>query len=181
MKITISGIAGSGKTTLGKALAEELSAEFVSVGSFSRELANNTLGMDINQFQEYCKSHPEMDMDIDHKINTYLSSLEKVVADYRLGPKFIPEGFHVFLEVSESEAHRRITNAKRSNEKTTKQEIKKRNKVMRQRFIQLYGFDFLDKNNYNLILNTEQLGLNDQIDKIIQNFYNSVWTSVYNY
>jgi len=38
-RITLSGFAGTGKSTVGKILANELEFEFISVGDFSREFA----------------------------------------------------------------------------------------------------------------------------------------------
>lgn len=38
-RISISGLAGSGKSTVGKLLSEKLNYEFVSVGNYSRILA----------------------------------------------------------------------------------------------------------------------------------------------
>ena len=156
MKITLSGLAGSGKTTLGKMLARELNAEFISVGEFTRKFAMNEFQMDINQFQEYCKEHPEMDEKIDKEIINYCMGMEDLIIDYRLGAKFITDATHIFLHVSPEEAFRRITHGNRVNEKVSFEDINKRNDQMRSRFILQYGFDFTDPDNFHFILNTEK-------------------------
>lgn len=54
--MTLSGLAGSSKSTVGKILQEKLNFEFISVGNFSRDFAFNNYGLDINQFQEKWKN-----------------------------------------------------------------------------------------------------------------------------
>jgi|GEM_PF-1428927 ATP-dependent DNA helicase RecG len=56
IKIVLTGNAGSGKSTVGKMLAERLGVDFLSIGDICRKKAVS-LGMDINQFQEYLKSN----------------------------------------------------------------------------------------------------------------------------
>lgn len=172
MKITISGLAGSGKTTIGKLLAEELQTRFVSAGEFSRKFAMDEFKMDINEFQAHCLLHPEVDEQIDKKMISFCNEQDMLVIDYRLGPKFINNALHVFLKVSPEEAHKRISASERINEKTTMQDINLRNEQMRARFIRNYAFDFTAEDNYKLIIDTET-NKPEQIIKIILNKLNS--------
>ena len=55
-KITLSGFAGTGKSTVGKILGDKLGYEFVSVGDFSRDYAQK-MGLTINEFQKKCKKN----------------------------------------------------------------------------------------------------------------------------
>jgi radical S-adenosyl methionine domain-containing protein 2 len=167
MKITLSGLAGSGKTTLGKMLACELNAEFVSVGEFTRKFAMNEFQMDINEFQEYCREHPEMDEKIDKEIINYCNGKEDLIIDYRLGAKFITDAMHIFLHVSPEEAFRRITHGNRVNEKISFEDINKRNDQMRTRFISQYSFDFTDPDNFHLILDTERSTTEEMVQFIV--------------
>ena len=49
-KITLSGFAGTGKSTVGKMIQEKLNFEFISIGNYTRNYAKETYGMTINEF-----------------------------------------------------------------------------------------------------------------------------------
>lgn len=169
-KITISGKAGSRKSTVGKHLAASLGYEYISVGEYSRKFALENLNMDINEFQEYCKTHPEIDVEIDEKFREYCNCRTQLVIDYRLGFHFIENAFNIFLDVSDQIAAGRIANANRQNEKTSAEEIMKRNENMRQRFLELYKVDFFDLNNYNTVINSDV----KTVEQIIENILDSI-------
>ena len=112
-KITLSGFAGSGKSTIGKNLQEALHFEFISVGNFSRKLAKEEYGMTINEFQQQCKDNPALDAEIDQKFQASCNSRDRLIIDYRLGFKFVQNAFHVLLKVSDAVAANRIQTANR--------------------------------------------------------------------
>lgn len=160
-KIVLSGNAGSGKSTVGKILAKKLSVEFLSVGNICRERALK-LGMDINQFQEYLKNDSEFDKAMDKYIAEYARAKNDYVLDYRLGFHFLPESFKVLLKVSDDTALKRMANRNSGDEDFSKvgdteklEIIQNRNQKMRTRFIEIYGADFGDENNYDLIIDTD--------------------------
>lgn len=167
MKITLSGLAGSGKSTVGKLLAQQLSCEFTSVGSWTRDFAFQQYNMSINEFQDYCKLHPEMDQEIDRKMVSYCNQQANLVIDYRLGFHFIKNALHVFLTVSEEESYRRINTANRSNEKTDLSDITERNQNMRDRFLEQYGVDFTDLSHYYLVIDTEKNTVEEIVELIL--------------
>ena len=61
--ITITGDLASGKSKVTTLLANELGYEIYRNGDYVRKLAKEK-GMDITQFNEYVKQHPEIDNDI---------------------------------------------------------------------------------------------------------------------
>ena len=67
-KITLSGLAGSGKTTVGELIKSNLGYNFVSIGNYSRQFAKNNYNMTINEFQEKCKQEPELDFQLDKNL-----------------------------------------------------------------------------------------------------------------
>jgi predicted cytidylate kinase len=168
LKITLSGLAGSGKSTIGKLVAQQLSCEFISVGSWTRDFALQHYNMSINEFQDYCKLHPEMDQEIDRKMVAYCDQQSSLVIDYRLGFHFIKDALHVFLTVSDEEAHRRISGANRSNEKTDLADISQRNQNMRNRFLKQYEVDFTDLSHYDLVIDTEKYPLEEIVGLVLK-------------
>ena len=169
-RIILSGFAGTGKTTVGKILAEKLKYDFISVGDFSRKFAFENYGLNINEFQQKCKKEPELDKQIDKKFQEYCNNREKLVIDYRLGFKFIKNSFNVFLSVSDEIAIQRIKNSNRPNEKIDSESISNRNSEMKNRFMSLYGVDFTDEKFYDLNLNTDNHSPETIADEIIMKF-----------
>lgn len=167
-KITLSGFAGSGKSTIAKAIAAKLNYDFISVGDFSRKFALDEYNMTINEFQEKCKIDPGLDIMIDNKFREFCNSHSNLIIDYRLGFHFIKNAYHILLKVSDNVAYQRINTANRSNEDATIEAIKKRNEVMRNRFLNLYQLDFTSESNYDLIIDTDLRNTEDITELILQ-------------
>ncbi len=175
MKIVLSGNAGSGKSTVGKLLAERLGVGFLSIGEICRKRAV-LMGMDINQFQEYLRSNTEFDQAMDKYIAEYASSLSGYVFDYRLGFHFLPESFKVLLKVSEEIAFQRISNRYGKDEDFSAELLsdkiillRKRNEHMRERFIEVYGTDFCDERNYDLVIDSDAYSPGEIVDMFSSN------------
>ena len=172
-KITLSGLAGSGKSTIGKLLAKKMGWQFISIGNYSRGYAKEKFNLGINEFQAYCKEHPEEDQMIDKHFASKINSSKGTIVDYRLGHKFIKDALHVYLDVSEDEAVKRLLNAKRvkefkeQDEEFIRREMNKRNNAMQKRFMDIYQTDFTDINNYDLIINTDKYPEFDDIANLI--------------
>lgn len=173
-KITLSGFAGTGKSTVGKMIQEQLNFQFISIGDYSRKYALEEYGMTINEFQEKCKTEPELDNKIDDKFKIECNSKENLVIDYRLGFHFIENAFHVLLKASNENTSKRIRLANRNNETTSEEAIKSRNQNMRDRFKENYGVDFTNEKNYDLVITTDNLKANEVADLIIDHFKKSL-------
>ena len=167
-KITLSGEVASGKSTVGKKIAERLEYEFISIGNKTREHVESR-GMTIVEFQNKCIENPELDKEIDLTFSNDCNSLNKLVIDYRLGYHFIKDAFHVFLKISEENATDRLKKAQRKNE--THLTIRERNDSFKQQFLSAYNIDYTDENNYDLVLGVTNYANPDEIvDAIIEGF-----------
>lgn len=152
-KIVLSGAAGSGKSTVGKLLSRTLNWPFLSMGDFSRRFAKENYQLDINAFQDLCKTDPGIDQLLEDSFIHECNAAPCAVIDYRLGFHFVPDALHVFLAVSDKEAIRRVQAAGRVNEDALL--IPERNRKMRERFIEYYELDFMEMSNYHLVIATD--------------------------
>ena len=170
-KITISGEVASGKSTIGKLLAEKLNYKFVSIGNKTREFAESR-GLDIVQFQKECLSDPTIDKLIDKQFSDECNANEKLIIDYRLGFKFISNSYNIFLKVPIGTATERLKTAKRYNE--THHTINERNKIFKNQFQNSYAIDYTEENHYDLIIDSAQYNSPEDIVGFILNSISKV-------
>ncbi len=67
MNLSIGGLPGSGKTTVGRILAQKLSQNYLNAGEIFRNLAKKK-GMTIEEFSVYAEQNPSVDQAIDNKL-----------------------------------------------------------------------------------------------------------------
>jgi len=175
MKITISGIVGSGKTTISKVLAKKLGLKNYSVGKLMRDMAIER-GKSLQEFTEDAKSDKEIDFELDKRqkaLGSDDSSSEEFVMDSRLGFYFIPNSFKVFLKVDLSEAAKRICGAGRSEEKYSSVDecleyLKKRIAAEKIRYKQCYDIDFPCEEKFDLIIDTTNKSIAEIVKIILE-------------
>ncbi len=115
MIITISGIAGSGKSTVAKLLAKKLNYKHYSIGDFMRELAKER-GTTLLELSKEAEKDKSIDKELDKKQTELGKTKDNFVIDSRLGFHFIRNSKKIFLEVQLNEAAKRILKEKRQHE-----------------------------------------------------------------
>ena len=158
MKITISGIVGSGKSTISRMLSERLGCDCFSVGKIMREMAVER-GLTLQEFTEVAKGDKGIDFELDNRQKALNSDGKKFVMDSRLGFHFIPDSFKVFLKVDLDTAARRIFKANRGGEKYSDigeclKFLKKRVDAEKIRYKQCYDIDFPCEDKFDLVMDT---------------------------
>jgi CMP/dCMP kinase len=184
MIITIAGTAGSGKSTIAKALTKNLNAKRIYVGKIRRDLARKK-GMTIEELNIYAKTHPETDVDVDKLAATKAKKLQlqghNVIVEGRVQFHFLPNSIKLYVKADPSEAAKRIfketknivakNNRNEASYKTVKeleQQIKLRTIDDTKRFQQYYKIDDTDPSNYDFILDTTKITAKTAIGKILQ-------------
>ena len=172
MKISISGMIGSGKSTVSKLLAKRLNYEYYSVGKFMREISIKK-GLHLSELSKDAEKGKELDEELDNMQKNLNKEKQNFVMDSRLGFYFIPHSFKIFLKVDLDEACKRIFNESRDEEEydsleECKQHIKRRTYSEKIRYKQYYDIDFPDESKFDLIIDTSDISAKEVVDKIME-------------
>lgn len=158
--ITIAGDVGSGKSTVGKRVAEGLGLPYLSTGVLQREIARSR-GLTTLELNQQSMSDRAVDDTIDNRLRAMDQSGECGVVDARLGWHFMPRSFKVFLSVDPCEGARRTFAAKRPEERSSGESAALRDNIARRRlenarFRSLYSIECARLDNYDLVIDTTQ-------------------------
>lgn len=175
--ITLSGDIGSGKSAVGKLLAELTGFELLSTGSIQRSIAAK-LGITTLELNERSAKDRSVDDQIDQGTIELGKTRDHFIMDSRLAWHFIPEAFKVFLTVSPRIAGERVFSAARAEEKHASVEAAIENNLSRQkleqeRFGNLYGVELRNHKNYDLVVDTSNLSP----EQVAQRIYEAYGTS----
>ncbi|MBI4440032.1 cytidylate kinase family protein [Candidatus Woesearchaeota archaeon] len=171
MIIVISGRAGSGKSTIAKAIAKRLGLRHYSMGDLTREIAKER-GLSLLELGKLEETDDSIDRAIDEKQRD-LGKQDNFVIDGRLSAFFIPHAnVKVFLDADKVERAKRILNDKRGGEKnedvaTTLKNMDRREESENKRYWKYYGFNCYDHSNYDLVLDTTKMPVEEVVDKIV--------------
>lgn len=174
MIITVSGKAGSGKSTVSKTLAKKLGLKHYSSGDFMRRMAKEK-GITLAELSKKAEQdNGAIDKEIDERQKELGKKEDDFVIDGRLSAFFIPNAdFKIFLDVELDESAKRIAGDKRATENAKnleemKEEIKNREASEVKRYKQYYGFDCYDKSYYDILIDTTELTQEQVIEKILK-------------
>jgi predicted cytidylate kinase len=153
--ITISGLPGTGKTTVAKMLEKHLGLRYVYSGEIFRHLAEK-YKMSLEEFGTYCETHREIDEELDrHQIDILRKG--NVIVEGRLSAWLafrnnIP-AVKVLLEAEVDIRAHRIVQREHGNVKQRKKEMLKREKSEASRYKNYYDIDIRDTSVYDVIIN----------------------------
>lgn len=177
MTITLTGLPGAGKSTIASLLAKKLNIPWYSIGDLRGKMARER-GVSIDELNVIGETQAFTDKDVD----TYQEKLgreqDNFILDGRLSWYFVPNSFKVFLDVDEDEAARRIFEDSKqglrkdekpySSVKEVKERIRARLASDQKRYKRYYNVGFLDRSNYDLVIDTTHLKPEEIVDKILK-------------
>jgi len=171
MKITISGVASSGKSTVAEMVSQKIGYKHYSAGDMQREVAKE-MGLSITELNVLEQKDDSIDKKIDAKQAEY-GRKDKTVIDGWLSAHFVPKAFHIFLDCSETERVRRRLGHKRQEEffkdaETARDDLRKREKANKERWLRYYHFDYTEKKNYDLVIDTTKLTVEEVVESILK-------------
>jgi cytidylate kinase len=178
--ITISGLPGSGKSSTANKVAEILNYSRFSSGDFMRKIAIQK-GISLNELSKIAENDNGI---IDNKIDDEVSKLnntEKIVVDSRLAFHFLKNSFKVFLDLApEISKNRVLENLKNnplrlqsenaSNVEEIYEKIIERLNSEKKRYKELYNLDYTQKENFDLVIDTDKNNLEQVVEIIITEY-----------
>jgi len=165
--ICISGMTGSGKSTVAKKLADKYGLGYFSGGNALRTLAHEE-GYESDmrgwwetaeglRFIQQRMGDPAFDRRIDEKL-LELAEQGNVVLDSWTMPWLLKEGFKIWLEASPQVRAKRVVNRDNISIEEAVKALKEKDERTRQIYNGLYGFDLgHDLSPFNLVLATDEL------------------------
>ena len=176
MHITITGLLGSGKSTVCQILRDTYGFEIFSTGAIQREVAREK-GVTTLELNEMMKIDHTLD-DVIDETTTRISRErrdDKLIFDSRMAWHFATDTFKIFLTIDPMVAAVRVMADPRAEEPYASVEeardmLIKRSRVERARFQELYGVDYYDKNNFNLVVDTSNRTPEEVVSLIMESF-----------
>ena len=174
--ISLSGMLGSGKSTVGKMLAQKLGYTFYSTGSAQRKIAQEK-GITTLELNQLSMTDKSIDEQIDSVFKTLVMEDENFVVDSRLAFFFIPSSCKIKLNIDTKVAAERIFNDKSRTEERAYQtieeaeeDLKSRRALEVERFKKLYNVDIDNEANFDLIIDTTNKTPEEICEKILKYF-----------
>lgn len=167
-KITIFGLAGVGKSTTGKILAQKLGYDYISTGKVFRKMAEDN-NMTLVEFEHFSENDPKYDKQVDEVfVKEYSRNNSNFVLDSRLAWYFIPDSIKIRLFCDDQERIRRVAERENKDYETAKRETMDREGVIFEKYKKLYGLDDItNPNNFDLNVDTSKDGIDGVVNNIL--------------
>lgn len=164
--LTISGLPGTGTTTISLLLQEKLGYSYVYSGELFRLLAEEH-HMSLSEFGAYCETHPEIDRELDDKQLLLLDS-DNLILEGRLSGWLAythhKDAFKILLTADLDTRVARIVKRESGDLQARKQEIQQREQSEAKRYHTYYNTDPNKQDYYDLVIDTS----NKSPDEIVQ-------------
>ncbi|HPY98876.1 MAG TPA: cytidylate kinase family protein [Clostridia bacterium] len=159
MHITITGMLGSGKSTVCRIISEQTGYEVYSTGKIQRQVAAQK-GISTLELNKMMSDNTELDNIIDNETVRISDAVKDriILFDSRMAWFFVKQSYKVFLTVDPLVAAQRVAKADRggvedyTDVNEAKQKLLERAAAEHERFIKIYGADYWDYSNYDLVL-----------------------------
>ena len=169
MIITISGLPGSGTSTVAELLSEKTGMEIISSGEVFREMARDR-AMSLESFSDLAEENEEIDRKLDDRMIE--KAEEGRILEGRLTGHLLDssddEAYKVWLEAPLDVRVKRITDREGEEIEEVKVKVKKREKSERKRYQDYYGIDLLDTSIYDLVLDSDKHSPEEIVKKIME-------------
>ncbi len=159
MQITVSGLPGSGTSTISRLLAEYYELELISSGEVFRRIAKEK-GVSLSEFGAMAEKDPSIDLAIDKNQRDIVRSQDNLVLESRLAGHMasgVPNVLKIWIKAPLPVRVKRIQ--KREKSASFDEEYKKtvlREKSEALRYVNYYNIDIGDLSIYDMVIDSEK-------------------------
>ena len=157
MLITISGLPGSGKTTVARLVATRLGLEHVYAGDIFRRQAE-AAGLSLEEYARRAETDHSIDRQLDEQMRGRAAAgdavLEGRLAAFMAEEAGVP-ALRVFLDAPEAVRAARIADREGGNASERLAQIQAREASDARRYREIYGYDYHDPARHDLVLHTD--------------------------
>ena len=156
MRITISGLPGSGTTTVAKLLSKDLSMEVISAGEMFRAIAKEK-SLQLGQFNKLAEDSDNFDRWIDVKQGEEAMQHDNVIVEGRLSGFFVPKAeLKIWLKAPLEVRAQRVAGREKMAYEEALVAMVEREQSEHKRYEQYYGIDLNDLSIYDLVIDSSQ-------------------------
>lgn len=169
MLLTISGLPGSGTTTVGKLLAEHYAVDIISAGDVFRGLAKER-GMTLAEFGRLAESDPSIDIEIDKRQSDIANSSDNLILEGRLAGQMAKNALKIWIKAPLEVRVKRIVSREGSSFEVRMQETVEREASEAVRYKEIHSIDINDLSVYDLVVDSsrwDQFVITDMLKKAI--------------
>lgn len=156
-KITIGGLAGTGKGTVGKLLSEHFGYELCSAGKCFRDIAVAER-IPLSRLEELANGDSQYDIKVDGITKVYGASCNHFIFEGRIAWMLIPDSVKVLLVCNKDTRIRRVAGREDISFDDALRATEHREALAQKRYHSLYGIeDIEDTRLYDFVVNTTYL------------------------
>lgn len=128
-------------------------------------------GISLQQMGALAEQDTKIDQELDERQKQLGKNEDNFVIDGRISFYFIPHSLKIFLDAAVEERAKRILKDQRTSEshqslKEAIANIKEREASEKKRYKEYYHLDYKDKKNFDLVLNTTKLSIQQTVDEL---------------
>ena len=156
MRVTVSGLPGSGTTTLAEALSSRFDLEHVSSGDVFRAMADER-GVSLAEFGRIAEEDPEIDREIDERQREIARDRDDLVMEGRLSGWMVEDpDLRVWLSAPVEVRAERVADREEQTVEEARAEIEDRENSEAKRYREIHGIDIGDLSVYDLVIDTSR-------------------------
>jgi cytidylate kinase len=166
VKVTIFGLAATGKSTVSKIVCKDLNLVYMSTGNIFREEAHRR-GLSVYEFDSLCRSDSNFDLDLDKSVKVYGKNNINFIFESRLAWYFISDSIRIKLGCDLDVRIGRVVERDSGDFEDAKKLTLQREIDITERYTNLYSLaNFADDSNFDYVIDTTSIGIDEVVSKV---------------